>query len=93
VYPRLSKKKTPPRPDLGLLTIEELAARWGTKSLRVARSRAKAGGIPVIRLSPTTIRFRLSDVLQFEESIADKAVLMAGVEAMLRAKAAQKEAK
>jgi hypothetical protein len=94
MYPRIKNKRTIPEPDLGLLTIEQVASRWGYKNLAVARRRVKDAGIPVIRLSSTTIRFRMTDILKYEESCADRTInpsQAAGIAAMHKAKAAKRE--
>lgn len=40
----------------------------------IARRRARQAGIPFIRISAKTVRFRGSDILRFEQQCADTAV-------------------
>lgn len=49
-----------------LLSRSELADRWGVSTMFVHRL-DKAGRIESVRISPKTIRYRLSDVIRFED--------------------------
>jgi hypothetical protein len=97
MYPRIKRKTIhEPEKDLGLLTIEQLAERWSSKNIAVVRRRVKEAGIPVIRLSAAAIRFRLTDILKYEEACADRSInpsQAAGIAAMHKARAAKRGAK
>ena len=68
---KLKRQPEPaPPPDAGLWTLPELAERWKLHP-EITRRKARAAGIPFIRLSSTVIRFRIADVLRFEDECAD----------------------
>jgi hypothetical protein len=53
--------------DARLVSFEDLSERWGL-NIVVVRRKVKASEIPMIRLSGTTVRMRMSDILAFEQS-------------------------
>ena len=59
------KTKNAPPPDDLLLSYQSLALRWDS-SVVVVRRRVRAAKIPIVRISYSTVRVRLSDVLKFE---------------------------
>ena len=66
------KTKSAPPPDDLLLSYQSLALRWDS-SVVVVRRRVRASNIPILRLSFSTVRVRLSDVLKYEaESVANQ---------------------
>ena len=62
---RKTRRKNEQTPDDILLSYESLALRWDL-SVIVVRRRVRASNIPIIRISYSTVRVRLSDVLKFE---------------------------
>jgi hypothetical protein len=70
--PRKIRRKNEQTPDDILLSYESLALRWDL-SVIVVRRRVRASNIPIIRISTSTVRVRLSDVLRFEaESVSNE---------------------
>jgi hypothetical protein len=70
--PRKTRRKNEQTADDILLSYESLALRWDL-SVIVVRRRVRASNIPIIRISYSTVRVRLSDVLKFEaESVANE---------------------
>jgi len=51
-----------------VLTPQALAERWGTTAGSLAQQRYRGTGPVFIRISPKSIRYRLADVLAYEES-------------------------
>lgn len=49
------------------VTARELADRWQVKPQRLANERSKGYGPPFIKIG-SSVRYRISDVLQFEEA-------------------------
>lgn len=56
-------------PDTGgrLLTQRQLADRWSVSTKKLEADRLKGCGCPYVKLG-SAVRFRLSDVLAFEEA-------------------------
>ena len=50
-----------------LLSRDQLAERWG-KSTRTIKRWDEEGRIKALALGPRTIRYRLSDILKFEQA-------------------------
>ncbi len=61
------KPETPPSTDT-FLTETDLARRWSLRSAKKLQAdRAKGGGCPYLKIGGV-VRYRLADVLEFEEA-------------------------
>ena len=54
--------------DEPLLTSEELAARWNLRQRTLESWRYRGRGPAFVRLGGRSVRYRLSDVLRFEDA-------------------------
>ena len=60
-------------PDSGLFTLAELATRWSLHP-EIVRRKAREANISIIRLSQKAIRFRVSEILKFEQECTDTGI-------------------
>lgn len=57
------------RPEEDRLLVEkQVASRWGVSVKKLQADRLKGTGCPFVRLSPGAVRYRLSDVLAYEQA-------------------------
>lgn len=65
-------KQQAPTPRAGksgkLLTIHDIARRWGVSHLTVYR-RVRAGKLKCVRIADRVSRFRLSELERYEQSV------------------------
>ena len=51
-----------------VLTPQDLADRWTTTTGALAQQRYRGDSVPFVRIGKRTIRYRLADVLAYEEA-------------------------
>jgi hypothetical protein len=56
--------------DSGLprLNEKQLAERWGVSVRTLQAARVKGGGVPFVRIGSRAVRYRLEDVLAYEQA-------------------------
>lgn len=62
---RMTDKKTDSNEEETFLSRQELCRRWGV-SRDTLRRRERSGELPCLKMGTNTIRYRLSDVIEFE---------------------------
>jgi hypothetical protein len=63
----MKKKSSRPNPSEQLLSRRAVASRWGVSVETVKRREADAG-LRAMKFNPRLVRYRLSDILAFEET-------------------------
>ena len=56
-----------PDPSNTFLSDTEVEVRWGRKSGYMVEQRAQGRGPKFVRLSPRVVRYRLADLLEYEQ--------------------------
>ena len=62
-------KRAPDLEGETLLSRKQLGARWGCSTMTIKR-RERGGQLPSLRFSQRLVRYRMSDVLAYEELAA-----------------------